>query len=431
MLKDRYDLDLSTGSVEARDRYIDAVDRMLAADGGVADAIAATIEADPGFALAHAAMAREHQLNGRIPESRASADQAWELVQNTTRRERQHVEIIRNLVNGQLPLALEQTREHVQDFPRDAFALNPSCGVFGTIGFSGRPDREAEQLALVEPLAAHYGEDWWFQTVHAFALLETGQWARGRELAERALEQRPTNAHGAHTLAHALFEAGQDADAVSYLAGWIPEADRDSLLQCHMWWHYALLLVMTGDLEGAYNAFAENCLPGTTASPSINVFTDSVAFLWRAELAGASRNKPYWEMLKAYYHEQFPRPFVFVDAHVGLVHAALEDWSALDECIAELEALGEKGRLPAGMTAANLTRAYRAFAQSEWDNAIDLLEPAMADLVRIGGSRAQRDLQTNTLLAAYVNADRPEDAAAFLAGSQDRQPSRPVVGLVA
>ena len=34
--------------------------------------------------------------------------------------------------------------------------------------------------------------------------------------------------------------------------------------------------------------------------------------------------------------------------------------------------------------------------------------PAMADLVCIGGSRAQRDLQTNTLLAAYVNADRPE-----------------------
>ena len=34
--------------------------------------------------------------------------------------------------------------------------------------------------------------------------------------------------------------------------------------------------------------------------------------------------------------------------------------------------------------------------------AIDTLEPAMAELPRIGGSRAQSDLITNTLLAAYV-----------------------------
>ena len=52
-------------------------------------------------------------------------------------------------------------------------------------------------------------------------------------------------------------------------------------------------------------------------------------------------------------------------------------------------------------------------------------------VVRIGGSRAQRDLLTNTLLAAYVHADRRADAMAFLDRVEDRQPSRPVAGLAA
>jgi hypothetical protein len=118
---------------------------------------------------------------------------------------------------------------------------------------------------------------------------------------------------------------------------------------------------------------------------------------------------------------------VFVDAHIGLVFAALGDFERLDQCIDELTALGENNRLPAGTTAATLTKAYRAFAKQDWSGAIELFEPMMEQLVRIGGSRAQRDLQTNTLLAAYMKDGRSEQAETFLATQYDRQPSRPIV----
>lgn len=428
MMKDRYGLELSTSSTAAGDAYVEAIDRMLAADGGVAAVLNTCLQADPEFAMAHAALAREHQLYGRLKEARASAEAAEKLAAGASRRERQHIQIINLLVSGQMPKSLALTREHLQDYPRDAFALNPACGVFGTIGFSGSTNREAEQLALLEPLVSDYGDDWWFLTVYAFALLETGQFKLGRQLAERALAQRPTNAHGAHTLAHAFFEAGDDTAALSFMSEWMQWADRDSLLHCHIWWHYALLLMITGDHDAAMQGFSENCLPGTTASPSINVFTDSVAFLWRAELAGAPRVKAHWEQLLAYYSEQFRRPIVFVDAHLGLVYAALGLTEQMDTCIAELQELGEQGRLPAGTTAASLTKGYAAFAKKDWGRAIDHLGSTMDQLVRIGGSRAQRDLQVNTLLAAYANADRGEDAASFLNTQQDRQPSRSIAG---
>ncbi|MEM7341787.1 MAG: tetratricopeptide repeat protein [Actinomycetota bacterium] len=429
MLTDRYGLELSTTSTEARDAYVEGVDRMLAADPNVEEQLDAAIAADPGFALAHAALGRQHQLLMRGRAARESVQLAADLAADATPREQGHVEILHHVLHGKIPQSLELTHAHMADHPRDAFALAPATGVFGSIGFSGRVDREPELRALLDPLATHYGDDWWFQTVHAFALLETGEWRRGRELAERSLAQRPTNSHGAHTLAHALFEAGADDEAQAFMGQWLTGSDRGSLMYCHNWWHYTLLLLNAGDHDGALVAFRDNCLPGTSESPAINVFTDSVSFLWQLELAGAPRNTDLWQEVRTFYEANFRRPIVFVDAHIGLVYAALGDADALDACIAELETLGEEGSLPAGTTAARLTQAYKAFANEHWADAIERFEPVMEQVVRIGGSRAQRNLQSNTLLAAYLNNGSGDDAAELLAREGDRQPGRPVVGL--
>ena len=429
MYTDRYGNEVSAASREAFDHYAEGVDRMLAAEIGAEDELTAALAADPDFALAKIALARQHHLFARGREARTLMEESVALAEHATPRERRHVEIIARLIGGDMVGSLALAKEHAAEHPRDAFALSPACGVFGSIGFSGRPGWEAEHSAFVEPLAPHYGDDWWFLTVHAFALLESGDWIRGREFAERAVEQRPSNAHAAHTLAHALFEAGADEDSRAFLEGWIDRSTPEGLMHCHNWWHLAMVRLATGDVDGAFSAVAGNCMPGTSESPSINVLTDCVAFLWRAELAGIPRRTDLWEALRDYYDANFRRPIVFVDAHVGLIHAALGDDERLTACIEELEALGEGGKLPAGTTAATLTRAYRAFAAEDWNGAIERLEPAMDQVVRIGGSRAQRDLQVNTLIAAYVNAGRDADARALAGAVEERQPTRPVAGL--
>ncbi len=426
MLRDRYGLEVSTSSDEAHGHYLVAMDRILAAEAGVSDTLLASMEADPQFALPHSAMARHCQSTGRPSEARHHAETAARLADGATDRECQQVEIVRLLVTGRPAEAFDLIVRHVEVHPRDALALAPATGVFGLLGFSGRIDREAEQLSLLEPLATHYGDDWWFQTALGFALVETGAWERGRQLAERALQQRPGNPHAAHTLTHALYEAGEDAEAASFLEGWLPSSDRGSLLHCHIWWHYALQLMGAGRNDEAWSAFSSNCLPGTTDSPSINVFTDSASYLWRSELAGVQRDDDTWRTVRAYYEEEFPRPIVFVDAHVGLAYAALGETEQLDAAAAQLHELGEAGSLPAGTTAASLTKAYEAFVTGKWGRVIEVLEPLMGEVVRIGGSRAQRDLVTNTLLAAYVNDDRHDEAASFLHNVGDRQPSRPI-----
>ncbi|MFV0259445.1 MAG: tetratricopeptide repeat protein [Acidimicrobiales bacterium] len=433
MFTDRYDLALTTSSSAARDAYVDGVDRLLGAYPGGESCLADAIAADPRFALAHAALARQQQVAGRPDEARATVERAVELARDATGRERRHVEIIALLVAGRVPESLALTREHLGDHPRDAFVLSPAAGVFGSIGFSGRVDREPEQLALLESVAPHYGDDWWFQSAHAFALVETGRWEQGRDLVARSLDQRPDNAHAAHILTHALYEGGADDEARAFLGDFLTRSDPDSLMHCHNWWHHSLQLLTDGQTDAAWTAFSRNCLPGAVdagpASPAINVFTDAASFLWRAELAGVPRNPTAWASVRSYYEERFPHPIVFVDAHAGLPYAALGELDALDACITELQELGEAGRLPAGTTAAGLARAFGAYAEEEWDTAIGILRPLMPEVVRIGGSRAQRDLVTNTLLSAYVKAGRPDEAGRYLDTMTLRRPSHPVAGL--
>lgn len=429
MLKDRYDLDVTTSSTEARDAYIEGTDAILAATPEPELALERSIAADPDFALPWSALARQHQLMGRPKQAREAADKAVALAEYATEREQQHAKAYLLMVTGKGQDALALTHEHMQRWPRDAFLLAPSCGVFGLIGFSGRKGREPEQLELLAPLAKHYGDDWWFLSAHAFALLEMGQWTEARQLIERSLEQFPRNAHAAHIRAHALYEAGEDEESRNYLESWMPDYPSTGLMHCHLWWHTALMRLVAGDIDGMWDAFDNNCAPDKSTSPTINIMTDGAALLWRAELAGIERPTERWNALCEWFESTFPKPMVFVDAHGGLPYAATGNDEGLAQFQQLVQETADKGRLPAGDIGIPLSSAFGAFAKGQWSETISTLEPIMDDVVCIGGSRAQRDLVTNTLLAAYINDGRSDSAKALLDSVHDRQPSRPVAGL--
>ena len=194
MLTDRYGLEVTTTSVAARDAYVAAVDCLLAAGAEGEQAFAAVIALDPAFALAHAGRARCLAVYARGVEARASAARARELAASATRRERQHVEALALAIEGQPAASLTATLAHLAEFPRDAMVLAPATGVFGLYGFSGRLAHERELLGLMDRLAPHYGDDWWFPAQHAFAQCECGLLAAAEAGAERALALNPASA---------------------------------------------------------------------------------------------------------------------------------------------------------------------------------------------------------------------------------------------
>ncbi len=430
MLADRYGLPISTSSETARDAYIIGCDGVLSAAHGDAVHLARALEADPGFALAHAALARARFLMADVPGARASAARARDLAAAATPREQGHVDALCLSIEGKPVEALAATRAHLALHPRDAMVASPATGVFGLIGFSGRQGREPEQVEFLETLRPHLADDWWFQAVYAFALEEVGRLDEAFDLIERSMAKNPCNAHGAHIKAHVLYEQGEDRAALDYLDSWLPAYPREGLMHCHISWHVALFALMLGDMARAWQVYEAQVRPGSAWGPALNVATDAPAFLWRAELAGQARREPLWREARDYALKSFPKAGIaFVDVHRALACVATGDPEGIGAVVMELEQRAAAGRSPAGEVVPQLAAGLAAYGRGDWARAITSLEQALAGTVRIGGSRAQRDLIENTLLAAYLKDGRTADARKLVAAHTDRRPSVPVAGL--
>ena len=194
--------------------------------------------------------------------------------------------------------------------------------------------------------------------------------------------------------------------------------------------HVALFALILGDATRAWQIYEAQVHPGGAWGPALNVATDAPAFLWRAELAGQARRVPLWREVRDYALKAFPKAGIaFVDVHRALACVATDDRDGLAGIVAELEQRTASGRSPAGDVVQRLIAGLTAYGRGDWAAAIVGLEPALAETVRIGGSRAQRDLVENTLLAAYLRDGRAADARRLIATHADRRPSVPVAGL--
>ena len=430
MLSDRYDLGLSTASPVARDAYVVGCDLVLSANPGGMAAFDRAIAADPGFALAYASKARLQQVGGDMPGARATLAAGAAVGGTLSPREASHMAFHTLLLAGHNDAAVAAAKAHLRDWPRDAMVLSPCSSVFGLIGFSGRPGREQEQVALLDSVADAYGDDWWFNAQHAFALVETGRRDAARPKIERAVVQNPRNANASHIRAHVYYEAEASR---RYLADWLTSYSPDGALHGHLSWHLALCALEAGDTEAAFalyqSAFAP---PVAKGGYPLLPMVDAVSFLWRAELAGHPRDPARWQALHDFAHTMFPHAAIaYADTHVALADAVMGDGAGLEARLREMADLQAASRLPSGPVVPALARGFAAFLRQDYDAAIAAIAPVCAEHERIGGSRAQRDLVEFTLLKAYVMAGRNDDVSAMLRARRAGPRGIPVAGVLA
>jgi tetratricopeptide (TPR) repeat protein len=409
MLNDRYGNTLSTGSSEARDAYVDGIDRFLSAQPGAVEAFEGAIAADPLFTLAHVALARGHQLLGNGKAAAEAMAAARSVRNGLSAREAGHLEALGLLLDGDAPAAYQAVRKHVLEHPRDALVAQTCTGVFGLIGFSGQPGREAEQLAFTSALAPHYGEDWWFLAQHAFSQGEAGQIGPATDTIERSLAANPRNAHGAHIRAHIYYEAGETDAGYRYVDAWRKDYNKAGFMHCHISWHVAIWALERGELETMWRVIDADVAPDAAWGPPLNVLTDNTAFLFRAELTGVEVPAQRWQSVSEYAARMFPNPGIaFADVHAALAHAMAGNDEGLGRIIA-----GARG--PAGDMVRLIAEAFQAFAARDWARATERLSGAMAEHERIGGSRAQRDLLEYAFAEMLAKQDRRGEAKLFLA----------------
>lgn len=414
MLQDRYGNTLTTQSSTARDAYVDGIDRFLAAQSGAEEAFEAAVAADPDFALGQIGLARIRQAMGQGHDVAGPAGKAKELTAGVTAREAAHLDALGLLVAGQGPAAYKAIRAHLLDHPRDALVAQTCTGVFGLIGFSGQPGREAEQLAFTAALAPHYGEDWWFLCQHAFSQVEAGQTGPATDTIERSMALNPKNAHGAHIRSHVYYEAGETEAGYGYITDWARDYDKTGQLHCHISWHIAVWALEQGDVDTMWRVYDADVAPETgngsgAWGPPVNVLTDAAALLYRAELAGVEIPAARWKAVSDYAAAKFANPAIaFADVHAALAHAMAGNGEAVARIVSDA-----KG--PVADLVRELAEGFAALATGAWAEAERHFARTMSSHERIGGSRAQRDLVEYALLHALLKQGKAEEARLLLA----------------
>lgn len=423
---DRYTLHLSTGSHQATECYQAGLDHLLSLWPGAAESLDQAIAADPEFALAWAARARLHAIRAESREARTKIARATELVlKRGTARERSHVHTLSSAINGQGPKALASALAHVDQFPNDILIMSLLLGAFGLFAFSGMANHDQARVDLVEKYARHFPkDDWWFLTYRGWSHGENGNIKLGYELTQEALEHRKNNANAAHAYAHVLHEAGEQTEAGAFLEEWLPGYARCAILHGHIAWHGALVALEAGDLDRALSIYTNSIAPTVTSGTPVNVISDTSSFLWRLKAYGHTVPMGLWEEVAAYTTAHFNQAgFAFIDFHMAMLAAVTGDTAALERRVSALDEMIRTDTLPAGVVVPNLCRAALAFVEEDYGSCARLLERSKADVPRIGGSRAQREVVEDTLIIALMRAGEAQKARSLIVERLHRRPS--------
>src|SRR6516164_1731425 len=351
MLRDRYDLGLSTESAAARDAYVQASDLALTFYPGAAEAYDRAIAADPGFALAHARKAQVRMREGNVAAARAALTAAKDAATGLSEREASHIAFFDLLFAGRTDAAIAAVYTHLTAWPRDALVVASAANPNGVIGGSGRLGQKHRIAALMDGLAPHYGDDFWFLSYHAMGLSEDGQLAAARAKIEQSLAANPNNAHGAHGFAHVCYESGELDAARNFLSRWLTSYPREGFFYGHLSWHLSLCEIQAGNWAQTLRLYRDAMALDRHSGGPQQKMSDGAAFLWRSELAGHPRDAAAWRALYDYANAALPRPGSgLADLHVILAQAVIRDDAALDARARQMEELAREGRYRPALT---------------------------------------------------------------------------------
>src|SRR5437763_3750352 len=426
MLTDRYGLLLSTTSTAARDDYVLATDRALTFYPGATEAYVRAIAADPGFALSHAGKAQVLMRQGEIAAARSALAAAKDVSAGLSEREASHIGFFDLVFGGRADAAIAALYAHLAAWPCDALVVSAAANPNGLIGGSGRVGQKHQVAELMDSLAPHYGDDFWFMSYHAMALSEDGQLAAARAKIERSVAVNPNNAHGAHGFAHVCYESGDLDTARTYLSSWLTTYPRDGFFYGHLSWHLSLCEIQAGNWAEALRLYQDAIALDRHSGGPQQKISDGAAFLWRSELAGHPRDASAWCTLYGYASGALPRPGNgLADLHLILTQAVMGD----DARARQIEELARDGHYPSGFYLPALARGFAAFDRGDYSGAIETLAPLAGENECIGGSRAQHDLIDFTLLKAYIDTTRLEEARRLLDVRRPGASGVPVTGV--
>lgn len=360
----------------------------------------------PAFTMAHVLAAYLTLLSrdpNRVRLARAAYEKAHTLRAN--RREQLHLEAIGTVLADDYEGAKARLGTLLQAYPRDILALQVAHAFdYAT----GDAERMARRVASVLPAwsAAVPGHSS-VLAMHAFSLSEYGDHRRAELTGRQALAFDPFDARAHHALAHVHEMTGNPAAGIRELEDGRKFWADGTSVATHCWWHLALFRLALDDGVAALSIYDDHVRD--TASREVADLIDASALLWRIRLAGTQTGSRWTELAAAWAPHIADGFCSFNDLHAMLAFVGAGDWTLAETLERELARRaplrtrhGETTR-QVGLPAC---RGIMAFGRGDHATSAELLGGLPPRAQRIGGSHAQRDVLSLTLMQAVGRLHR-------------------------
>jgi hypothetical protein len=415
MEADRRGLPLTTSSEPAASAHRDGVERFLRGVPGSGDAFTRATGEDPSFAEAHVGVAFAAFYDGDMAGTEAALAQADACA--TSERARGQAALVRGLSQLDPSAVSAAARPHLSEYPTDDLARE-AVGLLNF--FLGRSDAIID---LYDWLAPGQEGDWAFAASWSFACHEVGRLPESQRLGELALAARPDHVFATHSLAHVAYESGRHSDGAELITSYFEDNQPLAFQQRHLRWHLALHRLALGDEPGARDLWRAAIAP-TAVATTLGAVEDGVGLLWRWHLYGLAGWDLPWDDLGERAREVAALPVIPLPAAcASVVLVALGDEGSLSALLTTADDLAAAGMpVPAPLLRAVAAAARASFAGA-WAEVADTLLAVRPHLSTLGGSRAQRELFDDALLAGLLGSGQGDAAGPILRERLARRPS--------
>jgi tetratricopeptide (TPR) repeat protein len=377
--------------------------------GDPTETLAQTLETDPEFVMAHIFIASALLMMSErqyLPMIREHVEQAEALADKANAREKLLTRAARQWMEGEWYQASLTWDQVLVDFPLDALALQLGHLTNFLRGdcFNLR-DRVCRVMTSWDKSIPGYS---YILGMQAFGFEECNQYDKAELVSTTALEMQARDPWAVHALAHVLEMQGRfDEGKTMYRErenDWAP----DNGFAFHNWWHLALYHVEHEDFDGALKLYDEQILPGDS-DVSMQML-DASALLWRLHLQGVDVTAR-WDRIAELWARKTAIEngyYAFNDLHALIAFVGAGRFDAANEVLSAVEAAAQDNAGVTRMMAQDVgiptCRAMIDFGQQRYQDVVDQLLPIRTIAHRFGGSHAQRDILTQTLIESALRS---------------------------
>jgi tetratricopeptide (TPR) repeat protein len=437
MRADLRGLATSAPDSEALDAFESALESVYQNRGEPLALIKPCLERWPDWSLPHSfrAIVLLGITERRFAKGAASSLQRAEaLLNGATDRERAIHAAASRMLTGNWAEACDLFEQLLVEHPLDLLALHTAQNLDF---FRGDPVALRNRVTRVLPAWTQATPGYAFVLgMQAFGLEECNQYPEAEAVARESLALRPENPWAVHALAHVFEMQGRVEEGIDHLESgaslWAP----DSGFAYHNWWHLALLHLERCDFAEAL-ALYDRELGTPEARFALNML-DAAALLWRLHLLGVDigdRVQPVADWWLGQI-EEGGGYYAFNDFHaaVAIAQLALQtgDRQGLETLAGRVEAELQSGNASSGRheivrrIGARLVRAMQDYSEGRYMDCATALASLRDAAQQFGGSHAQRDLITLTLMDAAARSGNPGLARHYL---NEREGMKPVSAL--